>query len=284
MGLLDRETESRVMAIVRAVVSSFSVFSIGRELGQTITQSASSALGLTTAGRLTFLESAFVAGKAASSIGTDALRKMTEPELVRWIRINNVTLTPADRVTIEAMKNNTERWLQGRSAAWQAKMRAEIAVADQAWRATLASTSFANAQALAAARSSALRNLVNRIDDGTAAWQSDIDRLVQSEMNSYFQEAQVASLSGEEIVYKIPRITACPHCLRICVNTDGSFKRFRLQDVQGNSNVGAPARAWVFTIGPIHPYCYCVLYRETDKDLGPRQGLANAKAVIRGIL
>ena len=276
--LLDRAAESRVMQIVQAVVSSFSVFAIGRELGQTIVQAASSALGITSIGRLTFLESAFIAGKAAQLIGTDQLRTMTEAQLVSFIRNNNVSLTIADRATLETMKSNTERWLQGRSSAWQAKMRAEIAVADQAWRATLASTSFADAGALAAARSAALRNLINRIEDGSAEWQGDIDRLVQSEMNNYFQEAQVTELPGEELVYKIPRASACPHCLRICVNTDGSFKRFRLKDVAGNSNVGSKAAGWVFTIGPIHPYCYCVLYRESDKDFGPRKALRDAKA------
>lgn len=275
--LLDRAAESRVMEIVQAVVSSFSVFAIGRELGQTIVQAASSALGLTQAGRLTFLESAFIAGKAASQLGTDRLRKMSEQQLVNWITENNIVLTAADRATLNTMKSNTERWLQGRSAAWQAKMRAEITVADQAWRATLASTSFNDAQALAAARSASLRNLINRIDDSSAEWQGDIDRLVQSEMNNYFQEAQVVELPGEEIVYKIPRVSACPHCLRICVNGDGSFKRFRLSDVQGNSNIGAKAGNWVFTIGPIHPYCYCVLYRESDKNFGPRKALAQAK-------
>ena len=276
--LLDRAAESRIMQIVQAVVSSFSVFAIGRELGQTIVQAASSALGVTSAGRLTFLESAFVAGKVAQLVGTDALRTMTESQLVSFIRNNNVVLTAADRATIETMKSNTERWLQGRSSAWQAKMRVEIAVADQAWRATLASTSFSDAAALAAVRSAALRNLINRIDDSSAEWQADIDRLVQSEMNNYFQEAQVTELPGNELVYKIPRASACPHCLRICVNKDGSFKRFRLKDVTKNSNVGSKAGNWVFTIGPIHPYCYCVLYRESDKNFGPRKALRDAKA------
>jgi len=277
MALLDRATESRIMQIVNAVVSSFTVFTIGRELGQTIPQAASASLGITTAGRLTFLESSYLAGKAATAIGTDRLRKMTETQLVAWIRDNNVSLTEADRVTINAMKDNTERWMQGRSSAWQAKMRAEIAVADQGWRAIIASTTFGDASALAAARNTALANLVNRIEDSSAEWQTDVDRLVQSEMNNYFQEAQMAGIDGEEIVYKQPRASACPHCLRICVQKDGKMRRFKLKDVAGNSNVGRKAANWVFTIGPIHPYCYCVLYRERDVDKGPLASLAAAK-------
>jgi len=273
------------MEIIQAVVSSYSVFAIGRELGQTVIEAISSGLGLTVAGRLTFLESAYIAGKAANILGTDALRRMSEAELVTWITENNVVLTPADRVTINQIKTNTERWLLGRSDAWQQKMRAEIAIADTAWRATLQSTSFADAAALAAVRSSALRNLLNRMEDSSELWQADIDRLVQSEMNAYFQTGQVSLATGDEIVFKVPRGSACPHCLRICVNTDGSFKRFKLDDVRGSSNVGRPAITWTFTIGPIHPYCYCVLYRELDKDLGPRKALAEAKAasLLKGL-
>jgi len=277
MALLDRATESRVMQIVNAVVSSFTVFAIGRELGQTIPQAASASLGITQAGRLTFLESSYLAGKVATAIGTDALRTMTEPQLVAFITNNNILLTEADRVTLNAMKENTERWLQGRTSAWQAKMRAEIAIADAAWRATIASTTFDNAGALAVARNTALGNLVNRVEDSSADWAKDVDRLVQSEMNNFFQEAQMADIDGEEEVYKQPRPSACPHCLRICVNRDGSFKRFKLKDVAGNSNIGRKAGSWVFTIGPIHPYCYCVLYRETDVSKGPHKELAAAR-------
>jgi len=271
--LLSREAEARVMEIINAVVSSYSVYSIGRELGQTITQAAASALNITTTGRLTFLESSFIAGKAAAQLGTDQLRRMSEQELVAWIVDNNITITAADRATINQMKTNTERWLVGRSEAWQAKMRAEIVVADQAWRATLQGSTFADQAALAAARSAALRNLLNRMEDSSAAWQGDIDRLVQSEMNNYFQEAQVAALSGDELVYKVPRASACPHCKRICINRKGEFRRYKLSDVQGNSNIGVKALAWIFTIGPIHPYCYCVLYRESDVSLPPDRSL-----------
>jgi len=276
--LLDRETENRITQIINAVVSSFSAFAIGRELGQSFIQAVSSGLGLTTAGRLSFLESAFIAGKAAQLLGTDRLRRMTESELVAWLRVNNVQLTASERTMLNQMKDNTERWLLGRSTAWQQRMRAEIAVVDTQWRSTLANTNFRDAQALTIARSAALGNLLNRIEDSAADWIPDVDRLVQSEMNNYFQTAQVTGLSGEEIVYKQPRASACRHCLRICVTSGGDLRRFRLSDVSGNSNVGTRAESWVFTIGPIHPYCYCVLYRETDINKGPQQALKEARA------
>ena len=106
--------------------------------------------------------------------------------------------------------------------------------------------------------------------------QLDIDRLVQSEMNNYFQQGQMAEVDGEEIVYKIPRVGACRHCLRIHLHPDGTPRKFKLKDVSGNSNYGLPAYAWQFSIGPLHPYCYCVLYREIDKP-PPKEKSAAAK-------
>ena len=97
-------------------------------------------------------------------------------------------------------------------------------------------------------------------------------------MSGYFQEGQVAGLSGDELVWKLPRASACVHCLRIHTNADGSPRKYKLADVEGNSNSGLPAFAWGFTIGPTHPYCYCVLFRETQKQGGPNQRLATARA------
>jgi len=66
-------------------------------------------------------------------------------------------------------------------------------------------------------------------------------------------------------VYKIPRATACQHCMRLHLNSDGSPRKYKLKDVAGNSNIGLPAFSWQFVIGPVHPYCYCLLYRELER-------------------
>lgn len=279
--LVDRETESRLLNILRAVASSYTIYMIGRELGQSIPQAATSALGIATSGRLTFLESAYMAGKTATVLGTDRLRKMTEPELVDWLRDNNLRISSQDRVMINQLKDSTERWLQGRTSTWQAKMRQEIARADQQWRAAIASTRFNDAQAISVARNQALQNLVQRVEDNSADWVGDIDRLVQSEMNAYFQMGQAAEMPGDEMVYKIPRVTACEHCLRITTEPDGSPTLYRLSDVMGNSNIGLPAYAWEFTIGPIHPYCYCVLYQVSDREPTALEGLVEAKENLK---
>lgn len=276
--LIDRETEQRLLAILQAVTSSYATYMIGRQLGQSIGAATTSAIGIASAGKLTFLESAYLAGKAATEIGVDALRKMSERDLVTWLQDNNIRVTPQDRVYINQLKDNTERWLQGRTAAWQQKVRTEISRADQMWRSALAAERFVDAPALNIARNQAMVNLVARIEDNSADWTGDIDRLIQSEMNAYFQSGQVADMEGEAFVYKVPRPNACQYCLELTTNPDGSPILYRLVDVMGNTNVGMPAYAWEFTVGPIHPYCYCVLYEVSDRDPEAVEALAEARS------
>lgn len=275
--LLDREAEGRLSSIIRAVGSSYNVYMTGRDLGQSIPQALSTAGRLTTASRLTFLETAYLAGKAARAAGTDALRTMSEEQLVTWLRGANVQITDADRAILNQMKNSTERWMTGRIETWQGKLRAAVNRADLQWRATLATTSFQDAHALATARSTALQSLVARIRDNSSDWVGDVDRLIQSEMNNYFQTGQTAGVPGDEIVYKVPRASACPHCFRVTTQRDGAPRRYLLKDVLKNSNVGLPSSQWMFTIGPIHPYCYCILYYEVDKPGQPNKELAQAR-------
>jgi len=263
--LLDTETEQRIEDIIIAVASAYSVFLLGREITKPgIIGFGRPPVGAVSATQLTFLEQSYIAGKAAHSLGTNNLRRMSEKQLTDWLLQNSVQISEADRAQIEGLKNNTQKWVKGRSEAWQQKIRIGLANADRDWRAVLGA-GFPDGQARALARNSALLNLRDRLRDEAAGFQKDTDRLVQSEMHHYFQQGLVAEVPGDEIVYKIPRATACKHCMRLHVNPDGSPIKHKLSEVQGNSNFGAPAFAWVFTIGPVHPWCYCLLYRELDQ-------------------
>lgn len=276
--LIDQETEQRILRVLQAISSSVSVYLIGKELGQSTFQALSSAL---TARRLTFLEQSFLAGKVAQAIGTDKLKTMSEASLRDWITDNNVTLNDAERATLGQLRNDTERWLEGRSSTWQQKFRTAIANADRDWRATIAAGAFNDAQARSLARNEALSELISALRGENETFQFDVDRLIQTEMHAYFQQGQMLGIGGDEYVYKIPRMGACPHCMRLHLKSDGSPKLYKLSDVARNSNWGKRAYAWKFVIGPVHPHCYCVLYRASDKaPPGASQGLASARSSV----
>lgn len=261
--LIDRETESRLERVIQGLVSSYSMYAIGRQLGQTIPEAVGTAVG-TKRSPLTFLEVSYLAGKAARELGPNRLKRMSERQLIAYLRQSNVELSNADRVTLRQLKDSTERWLGNRTNAWSSKLKSSLDVANREWRAALAQTAFTDALAMSTARNAVLVALVSRLNDDAAGWDGDVDRVLQTEMNTYFQHGQVSGVDGDELVYKIPRATACRHCLRIHLNDDGSPRMYRLGDVLGNSNVGLPAPMWNFTIGPVHPHCYCILYYSSD--------------------
>lgn len=276
MTLINEESERRIERILAAVSGSYAVFMIGKDLGQSTLQAIGSAL---TSRKMTFLEQSFLAGRIASIIGTDKLRRMGQSEISQWILENNVALNEVETATLSSMRRDTERWLQGRSERWQQRFRTAMASADRDWRGVIAAGSFRDAQARTTARNEALNELIEALKGQNESFRGDIDRLLQTEMHSYFQQGQMIGVSGDEEVYKIPRASACPHCMRLHLNPDGSPKIYKLKDVARNSNWGKRASAWQFTIGPVHPYCYCILYRVSDKaPSGPNSRLSSARA------
>lgn len=273
--LINEEAENRITRILQAIAGSYAVFMIGKDLGQSTLQAIGSAL---TTRQMTFLEQSFLAGRIASDIGTDRLRRMSQAQIADWITTNNVSLNETELATLRTMRRDTERWLQGRSDTWQQRFRSSMASADRNWRGVVAAGSFNDARARTVARNEALNELVQSLRGQNESFRGDIDRLLQTEMHAYFQQGQMTSIPGDEEVYKIPRASACPHCMRLHLKSDGSPKIYRLSEVVGNSNWGKSANAWKFTIGPVHPYCYCILYRVSDKPPpGPSSRLGDAR-------
>ena len=76
--------------------------------------------------------------------------------------------------------------------------------------------------------------------------------------------AITGEMTSEEYMYKVPRsVGACPYCLRIYIGPDGKPVRVKVSQVSGASNIGRKPNQYQWTIGPLHPNCYCILYRES---------------------
>jgi len=261
------------MSVLRALGSAFSAYTIGRGLGQTIPTAISSAVSTS---RMTVLEQSYMAGKVASLLGPNALKTMSKDQIAQWVYNNNVQLNDREKAHLAQMRNDTERWLESRTDAVQSKYRLAIANADRDWRSVLVKGTFVDAAARSVARNSALTELVSALTGETESFTSQIDRLLQTELHSYFQQGQIVDKDEDELVYKVPRPAACDYCLDLHTNSDGSPKMYRLSDVIGNSNWGVPAYAWQFTIGPVHPHCYCILYMASQNEPRVDRALASA--------
>lgn len=277
--LISQQTQDHLESLVGVLASSMAILATGRELrGERST--ISSAVSVMAMGKLTALEQSYVAGKIASYVGVDVIRTMTEEALKDWILANNFMLTPVDRANLEHLKESAESWIQGRGDAWKAKLRQVTSKANLAWKAAVETRNFTDNAQKAALRERALREYTDDLHEMMDAVDPEVDRLVQSEIVNFFQRGQVSGFISNELVYKVPRPTACKYCLELHLNADGSPKTYKLSEVLGSSNIGSAAYSWGFTIGPTHPHCYCVLYRTSEREPSPVQSLIAPRQAI----
>jgi len=269
---LDVETEERLDGVAAAAMGAVSLSLIGKDLRE----------GLDARGRLiqlprrlTLLERAFLAGKVANVLGANKVRKMSTRTLDKRIE-ELVELDDVDLVQLDTLKNRTRRWMVGRMTAWQVRQKASIESADKTHDATLKDTTDGERSGVSNKRRAALRGLSRSIAAQVAIMVPEMDRMLQTDLFQYFQEGQVLGIAGQEEVYKIPRSTACVQCYRLHIASNGEPIKYVLKEVQGNSNVGLAPFDWKFTIGPVHPHCYCILHQQTKEAApGPSQTMVD---------
>jgi len=217
--LMDQDSENQLLALVASITSAYSIYMIGRSLPTTPVPTAlkeAADAGIVDSD-FTFLDASFMAGKAANTLGTDAMRGMSEADLVGWLKENKIKLDAGDQAILDHLKNNTSKWLQSRSDAWQANMRADFASANQRYLGALAKAEDDDDDP----REDHLSKLSDDVDDDSEGWTGDVSRLVQTEMNTYFQHGQTAGVNKDELIYKVPSDDACIYCLDLHVDDDG---------------------------------------------------------------
>lgn len=273
--LLNREDEEKVEKIVEAVAIALGVYLIGRDIiGRQITRGMEMGVDLSAT---TLLEDAFIAGKAVQVLGEAQVKTMTAQQLRTWASMYT-TMTPAENAALSAIREDTVKWLAGRSEVWKQDIRKTLAKANKEYKATVETTAVVDAEVIANLRTAAKLQLIGELRNIGKRMTSDADKVVQTEMAAYFQQGQISQMTGETEVYKVPRPTACKHCFRLHLNPEGSPRIYKLSEVLGNANEGMPAYAWMFTIGPVHPYCYCLLRTVEGQ---PPAGKNDALAFLR---
>jgi len=275
MPILNEETEEMVSSdITEATVGAIAVILIGKELRPDAV--ARGRLSLPRMGRdFTPLERAYLAGKVANIVGPARVRKMTPATLDKWIR-ERINFTEKDLAQLEALKGKTRRWLRGRTDDWQKRNRAVIDRAGTGYDAANKAIPSGKEVERVAERGRRLRGLSRSLQGEAVLLTNEMDKLIQTDTYQYFQEGQMAAVDGDEIVYKIPRPTAEIQCMRLHVSSSGAPIKHKLAEVQGNSNIGLAPDDWVFTIGPVHPNCYCVLFREIQNP-APKKSASMAR-------
>jgi len=261
MPILNEETEERVAGdVTEATMGVVAAMLIGKEL-KPETLMRGRLVPPRLARDLTPLERSYLAGKVANVVGPAKVRKMTKATLDKWIA-TRLRLTEKDLAKLEALKGRTRRWLRGRTEDWQRRNRAAIERASTRFDADNAAIGSGQEVRRVRERGRSLRGLTRSLQGEAVLLTGEMDRMIQTDAYQYFQSGQMSDVDGEELVYKIPRPSAEIQCMRLHISATGEPIKYTLAEVQGNSNIGAAPDDWVFTIGPVHPNCYCVLFRE----------------------
>jgi len=234
---------------------------------------------------LGLLEQTYITGRLAQVMGPDALREMSEEEVTRLAK-EKIDRTEEDAARLRAAEAKARQFLEWVKNGLREKIRREITQADTKWQAELfLRDQSGNLQKSVwdSLRNSAAGKLVAEIGGVLSSFRRNVDSFMQTVMGEFFQLGQVTRLMRDALVYKVPRPTACIHCFRLHLETDGSYKMYRIRDVIGNSNIGLTSAEWQFTVGVVHPNCYCVLYEagEDETPVAPDQlieGFAAARA------
>lgn len=255
--LVDQETEGKQKETLEALAAALALYLVGRDL-RPRSEKTQGMGNLSALDSMTPLEQAFILGKLIRTAGNQVPRKLSTKDLQQWTYENNVTLSTTEQATLDLLKDDSVAYLRNWAEEWKKALTVLVLKANRQWRAAIAATS--DQKKIERMRKEALREFQDGIDRLLAKVEGNVQRLIQTELAQYYQNAQVVGLGGDELVYKVPRESACEHCKELHLKGDGTPKIFKLKDVVGNSNYGSAPYAWGFTIGPVHPFCYCILH------------------------
>lgn len=113
-----------------------------------------------------------------------------------------------------------------------------------------------------------INQIVSDIQERTGDYSRDFDRIISYRSQDAFESGRSEGIKRnyaenvDPTVFKIPFNQACKHCIRVFLESGVGSKPiiFKLSELQANgTNIGRKANDYQATIGPIHPYCRCLL-------------------------
>lgn len=233
---------------------------------------------------LDLFEQVYIAGRVASEIGPVGLGKMSQEQIRDYAKVHSIVQTPTDRALLNTLRGSTKKWVAGLVDDLNRKIRIQIATAEERWAAEqiVRAPDGTLRKGLgddlwSALKESAVGQLFTAVTSIFSAFEGLVDRFLQTDLSKYFQFGQTSDIPDDAEVYKLPRLQACQYCMDLHIDMDGAPIIYRVRDIIGNSNVGLPASEWDFTIGPVHPYCYCILYEVAKKPPEASELMADAR-------
>jgi hypothetical protein len=93
---------------------------------------------------------------------------------------------------------------------------------------------------------------------------TDWDRVAITEIQDVtergYADELIATFGEDVLVAKVVNPDACKYCKKLYLDENGQPKIFKLKDMMKHGdNVGLKKEQWKAVVGPVHPWCHCVL-------------------------
>lgn len=210
------------------------------------------------------LQLQFQLGMLAQSLGAAKVNKFNYSQLKEYIQHGDyIPLTAREIASINAIRNQTFtdlKKLGGTIFQDVNQVLGEKSLKAQAdFIRTELEAGFLNKDTVT--------EIAHGIAEKTGDWSRDFERIVAYNSHLAFEEGKAAMIqrdAGDEdpTVYKTVFEGACEHCQNLyLMNGVGSQPRlFKLSQLRKNgTNIGRKVKEWLATLGPIHPFCRCLL-------------------------
>lgn len=254
---LTKEQFERVMDAIKKRFASFTYESLGtRALTEDEIKTLVRAKLLRPSVR-NMVADPYIFGKITAVMPLLSRERLTEKDVIRAVQ--KTPLTKVERAAIDYATDHAGTYIKG---IRDMMLKDAEGAASRARRSALRAVQEATADAIAKRKTikQFKTTLFDMFDERNRDWQ----RVAHTEMNDAIQHGiyneirRTSDDTHNQLVFKRPAPDACPHCKRVYLNSDGSPRIFRMEDL-ADSNVGKKAANWQPTIGSVHPWCRCQL-------------------------
>jgi hypothetical protein len=199
----------------------------------------------------------YIFGKITAVMPLISRERLTESDILRVVQ--KTPMTEVERSAVAYATDHAGTYIKG---IRDMVLKDAEAASSRARTTALRAVQEATTQAIAKRKTirEFKTSLFDMFDERNRDWQ----RVAHTEMNDAIQHGiyneirRTSSDGHNQLVFKRPAPDACPHCKRVYLNSDGSPRIFRMEDL-ADSNVGKKAANWEPTIGSVHPWCRCQL-------------------------
>ncbi len=227
------------------------------------------------------VEQAYLYGQALAQMETAKAANMSFEQFQKWLVKNPIPLTQTEKQAIAVAQMSAGTYCKGLGNKVDVQTNQLMIEADQELRTQIENT-IKTATAENIARRESVERLKSDLGHATKDWARDWKRIANTEKHTAMLSGQIAGIKKQygpkALVFKRPSPSACQHCQRLHLGSDGMPKLFTVEQLEANgvNNVGRKAADWLVVTGATHPHCMCPLSRmppgwgfDEDGDMTP---------------